>query len=214
VRRHLHLLIKLSSSKLSLLIPLFEVFASCQSKGDSGGVVAKGIDSTTDDENLSDKLKCEDNYKTLLSNVIRSEIINIVPIMRKVFSPENIFLSIKNSPHQATPLVIDVLEQLYSDIHMPPSEVMVRHVLSYLEELPASQRTLRLLIPIIGGMKKDEVIALLPKLIISLKIGTPNASDADIDVMRKLISRITQARPPVLPRALLLVVLHRYLYIF
>lgn len=211
VKRQLHLVLQLCTVRCYLLRPLFDLYATSQMLIRNKGVSFLATSDQKRDQSINYH-HIHENLGEILCSVISLEICNIIPVISKFHAPEIIFASVFNAHPACVPLVEAVLQVMCKDLHMPATTSMVQSVCSFVENLPQNDKNIRLIIPVIGGMKKEEVESLLPKLIASLHIGTPSVTKEDTAMLGQAISRMTQTRPPPLPRASLLVALHRYNY--
>ena len=225
-KRALHLPLQLSLTRPALLVPLIDLYGT-----------ARGIQQCQfmqDDEAGSTALFTPEwraHVKTLpagcgevLCDLLQKDVLNITPaVTTSSLKFDSVFETLLQADVQALPLLISVLNSVLVDLEIPASDHMVHVVRSFYDSLPEGNKDIRLLIPVLGGMTREDVEALLPKLILELHDDGSSSSDGGSGAgedgdnrksnayMRKCIARITRARPPPLSKAHLLVALHRYI---
>ena len=230
-KRSLHLLLQLSLSRPTLLVPLLDLYGTARGiqlhQNASGDEAASG--------SLSEELKSAvqtlpQGCGEILCQRLQKEVLNITPaVTTSSRDTDAVFETLLQADVQALPMLILVLNSVLVDLEIPASDRMVRVVRSLFDSLPEENKDIRLLIPVLGGMTREDVEALLPRLILELQqhdgdgdassahdssavggAGADGEGETATEYMRKCIARITRARPPPLSRANLLVALHRY----
>lgn len=211
-KRSLHLLLQLSLCRPNLLVSLLDLYGTA--RGLQQYQLGVGIDqvSTAFKSNLK---SLPANCGEVLCSLLQTEVLNITPAVTSTTrDTDKVFELLLQADTQALPMLILVLNSVLVDLEIPASDHMVEIVKSFYDSLPPANKDIRLLIPILGGMRSQDVENLLPRLIIDLLQSESAAEEGGAvkanEFMRKCILRITRARPPPLSRASLLVSLHRY----
>jgi hypothetical protein len=210
-KRSLHLLLQLSLCRPALLVSLLDLY------GTARGLQQYQLGVGTDDASAAFKSNMKNlpaNCGEVICSLLQTEVLNITPaVTSSTRDTDTVFELLLQADIQALPMLILVLNSVLVDLEIPASDHMVEIVKAFYDSLPGGNRDIRLLIPILGGMRGSNVEALLPQLILDLLQGESAGEEGGAvkanEFMRKCIMRITRARPPPLSRASLLVSLHR-----
>ena len=243
-KRYLHLLVQLTLIRPHLLISFLDLYATISSieklqidynnnnnsnststDNNSNNNGSNNINDSPPTNTFEEKVRLLPNdCGTTIRKIIYNEVLNIIPVITtSAKATDSVFDTLLQSEPLSLPLLISVLEIILNDPQIPASDHMVNMVTSYYNNLPVENKDIRLLIPILGGMSKDQIEEIFPYLILNLKDTNLNENNLSnttttpttngkiitkLDYIKQCIIRITHARPPPLSRSHLFVLLH------
>lgn len=256
-KRHFHLMSQLCMNKYALLTIFFSIYELTTS---FASFSEDKKEKNEDKENMKVGeelflLASPPLYLQQLRVHVEKEVLSVIPLLlpasRNGFSRkkqptassatpiEIITHLIQHCNIKATlPLFCLVLEKVLDPVFMPASEGLLQLGRDLYVQLPAGPINICVLLPLLGGMTTDEVVALLPQVILELSspafvplLTDPTTTSLPLDsaeqsqeekedkkekqrllkntFLRKAFHRITHTRPPPLSRAKLLVALHQ-----
>eukprot|EP01041_Mallomonas_annulata_P002034 gene2034-3952_t len=207
--------------------------SSLPTTGDKGvGAVVLNADGPDDKPDGVPSPPQDEKLYKIVSRVVEKELLHtLVPALARSSPASYLFKSLRHVSPVARSLVLQSLELLLPDPHMPPDEDLILEIRKFAKECNEQHKEamteelvtpkgdelvelsptfeqdleLRLLATVAGGLPAEELLQLLPRMVRALGSGAA----ADLEILRRTFSRIVQARPPPLSQSALLVALHR-----
>lgn len=209
VRRHLHLIFQLCMEIPMLLSFLVDLYSTVNEK------IANEQKSDTEGSVHSLLAKVatgkEKNY-SCMSFVLYSEFSIIFSVLVRQWSSSTLFRCVKNLNVHGRSMVVLALDLLQGDINSgnnAPEDLMteVRAFLSEDSTQFPPHGDLRILAQVVSGLSKDELLQILPSILVTY-LDKPKPSDDDNVSVKKLLLRTHRTRAPILSKTELLVFLH------
>ena len=235
VRTRLHLITRLSMGMPQLLTPICELYGIVHRYADSAYptpdfMATSSVDPSPGATTASTSISAEkDNAKespldetalqskpvyTVVQEVVKAELFHtILPALRQMYPAAELFSCIAKCRVLPKSALVEALDTLLPNFNLPPELDLVARVKGYVEsavgagEGPNQSIATKLLACIIGGLSAEEIVSLLPKLLLEC---LASGDSVETDTLRKTLHRVVQARPPPLSPTALLVALHRY----
>ena len=216
-----HMVMQLCLSHPSYLLVVLNIYGAVKYADEVNSPTTTDAEGNTGASVTNIKWQC-------MHKVLRSELKNVIPLIAKKKSIDEVFNLLAQSDPCARLMVEHCLALLHSDIHMPATPKMIMAVKSYIsnycntnvddggemKEIILTDTSMsnisimdniELILPILGGLLPGDIELILPTVISKL-LGetTPN-----VEGLKNVFSKIIQARPPPLTKSALILLLHR-----
>ena len=155
----------------------------------------------------------------MFTGIITADLKSIFPVMTKHFSAPALMELVTGTADGALPLVQALLTTSHADVHLAADRKMPSLAHAYVLSHPAlfgvdsmiqseaadlsNEKVLAFFQPVLSGFTEEEIIKALPSILKAHNVSS------NTDLVKGCLTRLIQARPPSISKALLLTSLHR-----
>ena len=155
----------------------------------------------------------------LFTGIITVDLKSIFPVMTKHFSAPALMELVAGTADGAFPLVQTLLTTAHSDVHLAADRKMPALAHAYVLGHPAlfgvdsmsqpeavdlsNEKVLAFFQPVLSGFTEEEIVQVLSSILKAHNVSS------NTDLVKSCLTRLVQARPPSVSKALLLTSLHR-----